>query len=96
MIELRVPPALRERLAAMLRITDDVASDHLDEEYRNLAHLAGDALATAVGVPQATLTNKARAVRDLRRLKLLDWEFSRREHLTDPLTTSFFRSSTIR
>ena len=35
--ELRVPPALRERVVAMLRITDDVASEQLDEEYRDLA-----------------------------------------------------------
>lgn len=140
LIELRVPPALRERVAAMLRITDGVASDQLDEEYRDLAralvgklarkrpsplargdetiwagtalyalgqinylfdprshpHLTGDALAAAVGVPQVTLTNKAKAVRDLLHLRPLDREFARREHLADPLTASFFRYSTIR
>ncbi len=37
LMELRVPPALRERVAAMLRITDGVASDQLDEEYRDLS-----------------------------------------------------------
>jgi len=138
--ELRVPPALRERVAAMLRITDGVASDQLDEEYRDLArallgklarkrpsplargdetiwagtvlyalgqinylfdprsdpHLTGDALAAVVGIPQVTLTNKAKAVRDLLRLRPLDREFARREHLADPLTASFFRYSTIR
>lgn len=139
MIELRVPPALRERVATMLRVTDDVASDHLDEEYRDLAralvgklarkrpsplargdettwagtvlyalgqinylfdprsdpHLTGDAIATTVGIPQMTLANKAKAVRDLLRLRPLDREFARREHLADPLTASFFRYSTI-
>jgi hypothetical protein len=140
LIELRVPPALRERVAAMLRVTDGVASEQLDEEYRDLAralvgklarkrpspmargdetiwagtvlyalgqinylfdprshpHLTGDVLAAAVGVPQVTLTNKAKAVRDLLRLRPLDREFARREHLADPLTASFFRYSTIR
>lgn len=124
----------------MLKVTDGVASDQLDEEYRDLAralvgklarkrpsplargdetiwagtvlyvlgqlnylfdprndpHLTGDELATVVGVPQTTLTNKAKAVRDLLRLKPLDRAFSRREHLADPLTASFFRYSTIR
>jgi hypothetical protein len=138
--ELRVPPALHERVGAMLRITDGVAFDHLDEEYRDLArallgklarkrpsplargdatiwagtvlyalgqinylfdprsdpHLPGEALATAVGVPQTTLTNKAKTVRDLLRLRPLDRELTRREHLADPLTASFFRYSTIR
>lgn len=37
LIELRVPPALRERVAATLRITDGVASDQLDEDYRDVA-----------------------------------------------------------
>jgi hypothetical protein len=140
LIELRVPPALRERVAAMLKVTDGVASGHLDEEYRDLArallgklarkhpsplahgdetiwagtvlyalgqinylfdprsdpHLTGDALATVVGVPQTTLTNKARAVRHRLQLRPLDRGFSRREHLADPLTASFFRYSTIR
>jgi hypothetical protein len=140
LIELRVPPALRERVAAMLRVTDGVASEQLDEEYRDLAralvgklarkrpspmargdetiwagtvlyalgqinhlfdprshpHPTGDVLAAAVGVPQVTLTNKAKAVRDLLRLRPLDREFARREHLADPLTASFFRYSTIR
>lgn len=139
-IELRVPPGLRERVAAILRITDGIASDQLDEEYRDLAralvgklarkrpspqargdeaiwagtvlyalgqinylfdprndpHLTGDALAAAVDVPQMTLTNKAKAVRDLLRLRPLDREFARREHLANPLTASFFRYSTIR
>ena len=123
----------------MLRITDGVASDQLDEEYRDLAwallgklarkrpsplargdetiwagtvlyalgqindlfdprsdpHLTGDALAAVVGIPQVTLTNKAKAVRYLPRLRPLDLEFARREHLADPLTASFFRYSTI-
>ncbi len=63
---------------------------------RSDPRLTGDALATVVGVPQTTLTNKAKAVRHLLRLKPLDREFSRREHLADPLTASFFRYSTIR
>jgi hypothetical protein len=140
LIELRVPPALHERVGAMLKVTDGVASDHLDGEYRDLArallgklarkrpsplargdetiwagtvlyalgqinylfdrhsdpHLTGDALATAVGVPQVTLTNKAKTVRGLLRLQPLDREFSRNEHLADPLAAAFFRYSTIR
>ena len=58
-------------------------------------HLTGDALAAVVGIPQVTLTNKAKAVRYLPRLRPLDLEFARREHLADPLTASFFRYSTI-
>ena len=63
---------------------------------RSDPHLAGDALTAAVGAPQSTLTNKAKAVRDLLRLRPSDREFSRREHLADPLTAAFFRYSTIR
>jgi hypothetical protein len=124
----------------MLEITDRVAGDHLDEEYRDLArtllgrlarkrpsplgrgderiwagtvlyvlgqlnflfdprsmpHMTGDALAGAVDVPQQTLTNKAKVVRDLLRLRALDQELSRREHLADPLTATFYRYSSIR
>ena len=139
MTKLRVPAALRGRVATMLQITDRVASDHLDEEYRELArtllgrlarkrpsplargderiwagtvlyvlgqlnflfdprstpHMTGDALAAAVDVAQQTLANKAKAVRDLLRLRPLDRELSRREHLANPLTASFFRYSSI-
>lgn len=140
MTQLRVPAALRGRVATMLEITDRVARDHLDEEYRDLArallgrlarkrpsplvrgderiwagtvlyvlgqlnflfdprstpHMTGDALAAVVDVPQQTLANKAKVVRDLLRLQLLDRAFSRREHLANPLTASFLRYSSIR
>lgn len=39
---------------------------------RSDAYLPGEALATAVGVPQTTLTNKAKTVRELLRLRPLD------------------------
>jgi hypothetical protein len=138
--QLRVPAALRGRVAPMLVIADRVARDHLDEEYRDLArtllgrlarkrpsplvrgderiwagtvlyalgqlnflfdprstpHMTGDALAATVDVPQQTLANKAKVVRDLLRLRPLDPELSRREHLADPLTATFFRYSSIR
>ncbi len=58
--------------------------------------MTGDGLAAPIEVPQQTLANKAKVVRDLLRLRPLDREFSRREHLADPLTASFFRHSTIR
>ena len=140
MTQLRVPTALRGRVAPMLEVTDRVSRDHLDEEYRDLArtllgrlarkrpsplmrgderiwagtvlyvlgqlnflfdprstpHMTGNALAAAVDVPQETLANKAKVVRDLLRLRPLDRELSRREHLADPLTASFFRYSSIR
>ena len=140
MTQLRVPTALRGRVAPMLETTDRVAREHLDEEYRDLArtllgrlarkrpsplvrgdariwagtvlyvlgqlnflfdprstpHMTGNALAAAVDVPQETLANKAKVVRDLLGLRPLDRELSRREHLADPLTASFFRYSSIR
>lgn len=37
MTKLRVPAALRGRVATMLVITDRVTGDHLDAEYRDLA-----------------------------------------------------------
>jgi hypothetical protein len=63
---------------------------------RSAPHMTGDALAAAVDVPQQTLANKAKVVRDLLRLRPLDRELSRREHLADPLRASFFRYSGIR
>lgn len=63
---------------------------------RSTLHMTGNALAAAVEVPQQTLANKAKVVRDLLRLRPLDREFSRREHPADPLAARFFRHSTIR
>lgn len=140
MTQMRVPAALRGRVATMLEVMDRVARDHLDEEYRDLGrtllgrlarkrpsplvrgderiwagtvlyvlgqlnflfdprstpHMTGDALAAAVEVPQQTLANKAKVVRDLLGLRPLDRELSRREHLANPFTASFFRYSSIR